>query len=192
MEPSPPRSPGSLLSGLSLLPFGVPYTRRSQVDLGRLAGPLEGITPFMVAGPRITPATEEQERGSPAMEPLTRSRADLMISDWPATPYHREDPPSPTADMINPNPNGLGSGSPPQISPLGNRVIRLPPQPKPDRPPATRASSPMHVLRTRQCDESSSTTRNQMKGRRWGEEDGGPLTRVARAAEAVGGPRWVS
>jgi hypothetical protein len=58
MEPSPPRS-----LGLSLPPFGVPYTLRSQVDLGRLAEPPEGITLFTVAGPRKTPATEEEERG---------------------------------------------------------------------------------------------------------------------------------
>jgi hypothetical protein len=48
---------------------------------------------------------------------------DLTISDRPATPYHKADPPSPTSDTANPNPNGLGSDSPPRISPLDNRVI---------------------------------------------------------------------
>jgi hypothetical protein len=125
MEPSPPRSPGPPLS-----PFDVPYTPRSQVDLGRLAGRPEGITPFMVAGLIRTPATEEQERGSLVVEPLTRGMTNLTISDRPITPYHRADPPSPTPDMANLNPNGLRSGLPPRISPLGNRtiyrVIRLP------------------------------------------------------------------
>jgi hypothetical protein len=130
MEPSPPRS-----SGMSLPPFGVPYNPRTQVDLGRLAGPPEGITPFMVTGQRRTPTTEE-ERGSLALEPLTRGTTDLMISDRPATPHPRADPPSPTSDMTNPNPNGSGSGSPPRLSLLGNqvicRVIRLPPPLYPD------------------------------------------------------------
>jgi hypothetical protein len=130
MEPSPPRSPGPSLPRPPLPPFGVPYTPMSQVDLGWLAGPPEGITPFTVAVLIRTPATEEQERGSPAVEPLTRGMTDLMIGDRPATPYHREDPPSPTLDTANPNPNELGFGSPPQISPLGirviHRVIRLP------------------------------------------------------------------
>jgi hypothetical protein len=37
------------VSAWAALPqFGVPYTPRSQVDLGRLAGPSEGITPFTV------------------------------------------------------------------------------------------------------------------------------------------------
>jgi hypothetical protein len=58
------------------------------------------------------------------VEPLTRGTTDLMISDWPATPFHRWDPPSPTTEEENPNPNGSGSGSPPWISPIGNRVIR--------------------------------------------------------------------
>jgi hypothetical protein len=114
MEPSPPRSPGP-----SLPPFGAPYTPRSQVDLGRLVGPPEGITPFMVAGLVRTPATKEQERGSPMGEPLTRGMTYLTISDRLATPYYRADLPSPTSDMTNPNSNGLGFGSPPRISPLG-------------------------------------------------------------------------
>jgi hypothetical protein len=59
MEPSPPRSPGSSLPGPPLPPFGAPYTPRTQVDLGRLAGSLEGITPFTVAGLVRTPAIEE-------------------------------------------------------------------------------------------------------------------------------------
>jgi hypothetical protein len=42
---------------------------RSQVDLGWLTEPLEGITPFTVARLVRTPTTEEQEKGSPAMEP---------------------------------------------------------------------------------------------------------------------------
>jgi hypothetical protein len=117
MEPSAPRSPGS-----SLQPFDAPYTPRTQVDLGRLGGPLEGITPFMVAGLVRTPTTKEQERGSPAVEPLTRGTTDLTISDRSPTPYYRADPPSPTPDSANPN--RLGSDSPLRISPLGNRIIR--------------------------------------------------------------------
>jgi hypothetical protein len=150
MEPSPPRS-----SGLSLPPFGVPYNPRTQVDLGQLAGPPEGITPFMVTGQRRTPTTEE-ERGSLALEPLTRGTTDLMISDRPATPHPRADPPSPTSDMTNPNPNGSGSGSPPRLSLLGNqvirRVIRLPP------PPSTRtqpvASHPDVITDARPSDST--------------------------------------
>jgi hypothetical protein len=124
MEPSLPREPEQSLPGPSLPPFGVPYTPRSQVDLGRLVGPPEGITPFTVAAPRRTPVTEEQERGSLVVEPLIRGTADLTISDRLATPFHQPDPPSPTPKEANPIPNGLGFGSPPQISPLGNRVIR--------------------------------------------------------------------
>jgi hypothetical protein len=64
------------------------------------------------------------------VEPLTRSTADLTITDRLATPYHRADPSSLTPEEANPHPNGLGSGSPPRLSPLGNRiihqVIRLP------------------------------------------------------------------
>jgi hypothetical protein len=119
-----------LLLGPPLPPFGAPYTARSQVNFGRLARPPEGITPFMVAGLVRTPAIEEQERGLSTVEPLTRGTTDLMISDRQTTPYHRADPPSLTPDLANPNPNGLGSGSPPRISPLDNwiicRVIRLP------------------------------------------------------------------
>jgi hypothetical protein len=57
------------------------------------------------------------------VEPMTRGTTDLMISDQPATPYHRTDPPPPTLDTTNPNPNRLGSSSPPRIYPLGNQVI---------------------------------------------------------------------
>jgi hypothetical protein len=81
MEPSPPRSLGSSMLRPSLPPFGAPYTPRSQVDLGRLAGPPKGITPFTVAGLVRTIATQEQERGSSAVEPLTRGVTDLTISD---------------------------------------------------------------------------------------------------------------
>jgi hypothetical protein len=63
MEPSPPRAPGPSLSRPLLPPFNVPYTPRSQVDLGQLTGPPEGITPFTVSAPRSKPTTEEQERG---------------------------------------------------------------------------------------------------------------------------------
>jgi hypothetical protein len=63
MEPSPPRAPEQSLPGPSLPPFGVPYIPRSQVDLGRLAGPPEGATPFTVAAPRRTHATKEEGRG---------------------------------------------------------------------------------------------------------------------------------
>jgi hypothetical protein len=126
MEPSQQRSPGPSLPRPPLPPFDASYTPRTQVDLGWLAGQPEGITPFTVAELVRTTATEEQERGSPVVEPLTRGRANLTISDRLATPYHRADPPSPILDSANPNHNGLGSGSPPRISPLGNRVIRLP------------------------------------------------------------------
>jgi hypothetical protein len=126
MDPPPPRSPKSSLPGLPLPSFGKPYTPRKQVDLGRLAGPLEGITPFTVVGLVRTPATEEQERGPLAVEPLTRGTADLTISDRSTLPYHKADPNSPTPESANPNPNGWGSGLLPRISPLGNRVIRLP------------------------------------------------------------------
>jgi hypothetical protein len=122
MEPSPPRVPEQSLSGPPLLPFGVPYIPRSQVDLGRLTGPPEGATPFTVA--RLVRApTIEQVRGSPAVEPLTRGTVGLSITDRTAIPYHRLDPPSPTREETNPNPNSLGSGSPLRISPLGNRII---------------------------------------------------------------------
>jgi hypothetical protein len=129
MEPSPPRVPEQSLPGPPPSPFGVPYTSRSQVDLGRLSGPPEGANPFTVAGLVRAPATEEGRR-SPAIETLTMGTTDLSITDRPATPYHIPDPPSPTPEEANPNPNGLGSGSLPRISPLGNRdirqVIRLP------------------------------------------------------------------
>jgi hypothetical protein len=124
MEPSQQRSPGPSLPRPPLPPFDASYTPRTQVDLGWLAGPPEGITPFTVAAPRRTPVTEEQERGSLVVEPLIRGTADLTISDRLATPFHQPDPPSPTPKEANPIPNGLGFGSPPQISPLGNRVIR--------------------------------------------------------------------
>jgi hypothetical protein len=111
MEPSPPRATKQTLNGPPLPPFGIPYTPRSQVDLARLAGPPEAATPFMVAGLERAPTIEEQERGSPAVVPLTRGTADLTISDWSAPPYHIMDPPSPTPYGANPNPNGSGSGS---------------------------------------------------------------------------------
>jgi hypothetical protein len=63
-----------------LLPFEMPYNPRTSVELRRLVGQLGGITPFMMAGSRSALATEE-ERGSPAVEPLTRGTTDLMISD---------------------------------------------------------------------------------------------------------------
>jgi hypothetical protein len=150
IEPSPPRSLRPALPGSPLPPFGVPYTPRSQVDLGRLVGPPEDITPFMVARPRRTPTTEEEERGSPTVKPRTRGTADLTISDRPATPYHIVDLPSPTPDTTNINPNGLGFDSPPRISPLGNRVIRrvigLPTSIRTRL--AARVLSPMCVLQT--------------------------------------------
>jgi hypothetical protein len=71
MKPSPPRS---LETSLPEPPFDAPYTPRTQVNLRRLAGPPEGITPFTVVGLVTTPATGEQERGSPAMKPLTRGQ----------------------------------------------------------------------------------------------------------------------
>jgi hypothetical protein len=57
------------------------------------------------------------------MDPLTRGTMDLSITDRPATPYHRANPPSSTLDEANPNPNGSCSGSPPRLSPLGNQII---------------------------------------------------------------------
>jgi hypothetical protein len=65
----------------------------------------------------------KRRKGQPVVEPLIWGTADLTISDRPTTPYHRADPPSPTSDTANANPNGLGSSSPPWMSPLGNRVI---------------------------------------------------------------------
>jgi hypothetical protein len=124
MEPSPPRVPEQTLPGPPLSPFGVPYIPRSQVDLGRWIGPPEGTTPFIVVGLVRNPATKDQERGSPAVEPLTSGTADLTISDRSVMPYHRADPPSLTSDEANHNLNGLGSSSPPRVSPLGNRIIR--------------------------------------------------------------------
>jgi hypothetical protein len=124
MKASPPRSPGQSLPGPPLPLFSTPYIPRTQVDLGRLAIPPKGITPFTVADLVRTPTTEEERRGSPAVKPLTRGTTDLSITDQPATPFHRADPPSPTPDTTNPNPNGLGSGSPPRLSPLGNRIFR--------------------------------------------------------------------
>jgi hypothetical protein len=112
MEPSPPRVPERTLPGPPLPPFCVPYTPRSQVDLGRLAGPPEGATPFTVAR-QVRASAIEDGRGSSEVEPLTRSMIDLSITDRPATPYYRPDPPSPTPEEANPNPNGSGSGSPP-------------------------------------------------------------------------------
>jgi hypothetical protein len=99
---------------------GTVATKSTQVDLGWLAGPPEGTTPFTVVGLVRAPATEERERGSSAVEPLTRGTVDLSITDRPATPYHRVDSPSPTPNEANPNPNGSGSGPPPRLSPLGN------------------------------------------------------------------------
>jgi hypothetical protein len=146
MEPSPPRVPKQML------------TR-----------PPEGTTPFTVARLVRNSATEDQERVSPAVEPLTRGMADLMISDQSATPYHRANPPSPTLDEANHNPNGSGSSSPPRVSPLGNRIIPRViwlPTSTCSRP-ATRPPSPTHVLQTRRCGESGSATRNPEKGRGW-------------------------
>jgi hypothetical protein len=80
-----PRVPEQTLPGPPRAPFGVPYTTRSQVDLRRLARPPEGATPFTVVG-LVRAPTIEQGRGSPAMEPLTRSTTDLSITDRLATP----------------------------------------------------------------------------------------------------------
>jgi hypothetical protein len=118
MEPSLPRSPGPPLP-----PFGVPYNPRTQVYLGQLVGSPESITLFMVPGLSRNPATEE-ETGSPVVEPLTRGTANLSISDRPATTHPRVDPPLPTPNTTNPNPNESGSDSPPRFSPLDNWVIR--------------------------------------------------------------------
>jgi hypothetical protein len=49
IELSPPRVPKQSLPRPPLPLFGIPYIPRSQVDLGRLAGPPEGATPFTVA-----------------------------------------------------------------------------------------------------------------------------------------------
>jgi hypothetical protein len=105
----------------------------------------------------------------------------------PAIPYHRVDPPSQTSDEANPNPNRSGYGSPPWLSPLGNRiirwVIRLPTSTHTRPTSATQAPSPTRVLWTQQCGESGSATRNRDMGR--GGEDVGPLDGVARATVAV-------
>jgi hypothetical protein len=49
---------------------GLPYTPSMFVDLGRLTGPPQGITPFTVAGARSgTPGMSQQEASSvPAIE----------------------------------------------------------------------------------------------------------------------------
>jgi hypothetical protein len=112
MEPSLLRVPEQSLLGPPLPPFGVPYTPRSQVDLGRLARPPEGATPFTMARLVRAPATEEG-RGSLAVETLPMGTTDLSITDRLATPYHRLDLPSSTPEEANPNPNRSGSGSPP-------------------------------------------------------------------------------
>jgi hypothetical protein len=112
MEPSLSRVSEQSLSEPSLPPFDTPYIPRTQVDLERLVGPPEGTTLFTVAGLVRAPA-REQRLGSPAVEPLTMSTTDLMITDRPATPYHRLDPLSPPPEEANPNPNGSRSRSPP-------------------------------------------------------------------------------
>jgi hypothetical protein len=117
MEPSPPRSPRPPLPGPPLPPFDVNYNPRTQVH----CWPGHRRASLCSRWQR-TPATKE-EREQPAVEPLIQGMTDLTISDQPATTYHRADPPSPTPDMANPNPNMSGSSSLPRISPLGNRVI---------------------------------------------------------------------
>jgi hypothetical protein len=127
--------------GPPLPPFGTPYIPKTQVDLGRLAGPPEAITPFTVVGLVRTPTTEEERRGLPMEKPLTRATMDLSITDRSATPFHGADLPSPTPDSTNPNPNGLGSGSPPRLTtgqphhPSGEPVTHLNPDPAGCRPP---------------------------------------------------------
>jgi hypothetical protein len=61
MELSPPRSSMS-----SLTPFGTPYTpNMGSIDLGRLTGPLEGITPFTAAiSSWWTPGMSQEEEAS--------------------------------------------------------------------------------------------------------------------------------
>jgi hypothetical protein len=61
MEPSPLRVPEQSLPEPPMLPFGTPYIPRTQVDLGRLARPPEGTTPFTVAG-LVRAPTREQRR----------------------------------------------------------------------------------------------------------------------------------
>jgi hypothetical protein len=80
MESLPLRAPEQLLPRPPLPRFGVHYIPRSQVNLGRLARPLEGATPFTVAASRRTTSTEEEGRGSPVVEPLTRGTADLSVT----------------------------------------------------------------------------------------------------------------
>jgi hypothetical protein len=114
MEPMPLRVPEQSLLEPPLPQFGVPYIPRSQVDLGRLAGPPEGATPIHGGHTKWqNPYNRRRKKGVIVVEPLTRSTTDLSIIDGPATPYHRADRPSPTPDKANPNPNRLGSGSPP-------------------------------------------------------------------------------
>jgi hypothetical protein len=65
-----------------------------------------------------------KSRGSPAVDPLVRRTADLMINDRPGTPTTREDPPSAMPVAQNPNPNGSSSSSsPPRLSLHGKWVI---------------------------------------------------------------------
>jgi hypothetical protein len=144
----------------------------------------------MVVGPRRTPAIEE-EMGSLTVEPLTWGTTDLMISDRPTTPNPRADPPSLTPNTANPDPNGSGSGSPPQFSPLGNRVIhwviRLPPHylnPTDHQPPG-------HHHRCASFRLDSAVSPVPLLGtRRWGRggrEDGRPLNGAVRMLAVVGG-----
>jgi hypothetical protein len=100
-----------------------PTSQRCKSTLGGWPDHRRASPPFTVAGLVRTPTTEEERRGSSVVEPLTRGTSDLSITDRPTTPFHRADPPSPTPDLTNPNPNGLGSSSPPRLSPLGNNII---------------------------------------------------------------------
>jgi hypothetical protein len=111
--PSPLRSTGPLLPL-----FRVPYNPRTQVDLGQLAGPLEGITPFTVAKPRRTLVVED-ERGSPVVEPLIRGTADRSATPTPEQIHHHPHRTQQTLTLTD-----QASVHQPRLSPLGNWVIR--------------------------------------------------------------------
>jgi hypothetical protein len=149
-----------------------------------------------VSGLVRAPAIEEG-KGSPAVEPLTRGTIDLSITDRPATPYHRLDPLSPTPEEENPNPNGSSSDSPPQLSPLGNHIIRWVMQlPTSTRTrPAARSPGCLHQ-RTSFRQHGVVSLVLPLRTSRWGGgeggEDGGPLHRASRVVAVVGGTRWVS
>jgi hypothetical protein len=138
----------------------------------------------MVVGPRSALAIEG-ERASPVVEPLAHHIAELTIIARLRTPHSRIDPPSSTPDTVNPNPNGLGSSSPPRLSPLGNwvirRVIQLPHSTGTQSATGQSGVVLMHVPQTRWCCESGSASKNREMGVR---------KTVGRSMEQRGWQRW--